>query len=150
MDGDESEEGIVDYLKGATVGVGGEDVEAVTEAVDGVELGEAGLTPFCRPLSVMLMKRWSTVVTYQSLLWRQKCRKLRSGTARSNWKEQVARCHCHRRISSPCRLFHSGIGCQYWHLVLLCIHGNLHLHTMQNCRWRLTIFPLSGSWFHTK
>lgn len=46
MDGDESEEGIVDYLEGATVGVGGEDVEAVTEAVDGVKLGEAGLTPF--------------------------------------------------------------------------------------------------------
>ena len=74
MDGDESEEGIVDDLESATAGVGGEDVEAVTEAVDGVELGEAGLTPFCRPLSVMLMKRWSTVVTYQSLLWRQKCR----------------------------------------------------------------------------
>lgn len=46
MDGDESEKGIVDYLEGATVGVGGEDVEAVTEAVDGIELGEAGLTPF--------------------------------------------------------------------------------------------------------
>lgn len=47
MDGDESEEGIVDYLEGTTVCVGGEDVEAVTEAVDGIELGEAGLTPFC-------------------------------------------------------------------------------------------------------
>jgi len=47
MDRDESEKGIVDDLESATVCVGGEDVEAVTEAVDGIELGEAGLTPFC-------------------------------------------------------------------------------------------------------